>query len=106
MITWNSKKFLTRNYLEVKYLCIFYGSSIIIVIIIFIIKNISPCKLIDELQMCLCSSHLSNKKVFSNFRNESKLKDGSFILAGRSFQIVEPQLYFEIILCQLLGCVC
>ena len=27
----------------------------------------------------------------SNFRNESKLKDGSFILTGRSFQIVGPQ---------------
>ena len=29
-----------------------------------------------------CSSHLSNKNVLSFFRNESKLKDGSFILAG------------------------
>ena len=41
--------------------------------------------------MRLCSSQLSNKKVFSNFRNEFKLKDGSFILAGRSFQIVGPE---------------
>ena len=38
-----------------------------------------------------CSSHLLNKNVLSNFRNESKLKDGSFILAGRSFQTVGPQ---------------
>ena len=38
-----------------------------------------------------CSSHLSNKNVLSNFRNESKLKDGSFILAGSLFQIVGPQ---------------
>ena len=38
-----------------------------------------------------CSSQLSNKNVFSNFRNESMLKDGSFILAGRSFQIVGPE---------------
>ena len=37
------------------------------------------------------SSHSSNKKVLSNFRNESKLKDGYFILAGSSFQIVGPQ---------------
>ena len=39
-----------------------------------------------------CSSHLSNKNVFNNFPNESKLKDGSFILAGRSFQIVGPSI--------------
>ena len=38
-----------------------------------------------------CSSHLSNKNVLSSFRNESKLNDGSFILAGRSFQIAGPQ---------------
>ena len=43
------------------------------------------------LQHNMHSSHLSNKNVLSNFRNESKLKDGSFILAGRSFQIVEPR---------------
>ena len=61
------------------------------IIIIIIIRNISPRKLIEEPQMRLCSSHLSNKNVFSNFRNESKLKDGSFILSGRSFQIVGPQ---------------
>ena len=66
------------------------SSSIIITVII---KNISPSKLIDEPQMHLCSSHLSNKNVFSNFRNESKLKDGSFILAGRSFQIVHVIFY-------------
>ena len=53
--------------------------------------NISPRKLIQEPQMRSCSSHLSNKNVLSNFRNESKLKDGSFILAGCSFQIVGPQ---------------
>ena len=38
-----------------------------------------------------CSSHLSNKNVFSNFRNESMLKDESFILARRSFQMDGPQ---------------
>ena len=42
---------------------------IIIIIIIIIIKNISPCKLIIELQMRSCSSQFSNKNVFSNFRN-------------------------------------
>ena len=52
--------------------------------------NISLRKLIQEPQMLSCSSHLSNKNVLSNFRNESKLEDGSFILAGRSFQIVGP----------------
>ena len=50
--------------------------------------NISPRKLIQEPQMRSCSSHLSNKNVLSSFRNESKLNDGSFIPAGRSFQIV------------------
>ena len=60
-------------------------------IIIYIIMNISPRKLIQEPQMRSCSSHLSNKNVLSNFRNESKLKDWSFVLAGRSFQIVGPQ---------------
>ena len=53
--------------------------------------HISPRKLIQEPQMSSCSSHLSNKNVLSSFRNESKLNDGSFILAGRSFQIVGPQ---------------
>ena len=43
--------------------------------------NTSPRKLIQEPQMRSCSSHLSNKNVLSNFRNESKLKDGSFNLA-------------------------
>ena len=47
------------------------------VIIIIIIMNTSPRKLIQEPQMRSCSSHLSNKNVLSNFRNESKLKDGS-----------------------------
>ena len=42
-------------------------------------------------KMRSCSSHLSNKNVLSNFRKESKLKYGSFILAGSSFQIVGPQ---------------
>ena len=60
------------------------------VVIIIIIKNISPRKLIIKPQMRSCSSQLSNKNVFSNFRNESMLKDGSLILAGRSFQIVGP----------------
>ena len=59
--------------------------------VIIIIMNISPRKLIQEPQMRSCSNHLSHKNVISNFRNESKLKDGSFILAGRSFQIVGPQ---------------
>ena len=53
--------------------------------------HISPRKLIQEPQMRSCSSHLSNKNVLSSFRNESKLNDGSFILAGRTFQIVGPQ---------------
>ena len=52
--------------------------------------NISPRKLIQEPQMRSCSSPLS-KNVLSNFLNESKLKDGSFILSGSSFQIVGPQ---------------
>ena len=43
-----------------------------------------------------CSSHSSNKNVLSNFRNESKLKDGSFILAGRSFEIVGPQTLIDL----------
>ena len=41
--------------------------------------------------MCLWSIHLS-KNVFSNFRNESMLDDGSFIKAGRLFQIVGPEI--------------
>ena len=55
--------------------------------------HISPRKLIQEPQMRSCSSHLSNKNVLSSFRNESKLNDlsRSFILAGRSFQIVGQQ---------------
>ena len=56
-----------------------------------IIMNISPRKLIQEPQMRSCISHLSNNNVLSSFRNESKLNDGSFIQAGRSFQIVGPQ---------------
>ena len=40
-----------------------------IIIIIIIIMNISPRKLIHEPQMRSCSSHLSNKKVLSNFRS-------------------------------------
>ena len=62
--------------------------------------NISPRKLIQEPQMRLCNSHLSNKNVLSSFRNESKLKDGSSILAGRSFQIVGLQTLND------LGCSC
>ena len=50
---------------------------LIIIIIIIIIMHISPRKLIQEPQMRLCSSHLSNKNVLSSFRNESKLNDGS-----------------------------
>ena len=61
------------------------------VVIIIIIMSISLRKLIHEPQMRSCSSHLSNKNVLSNFRKESKLKDGSFILARSSFQIVGPQ---------------
>ena len=45
------------------------------IIIIIIIMNISPRKLIQEPQMRSCSSHLSNKNVLSHLRNESKLKD-------------------------------
>ena len=37
------------------------------------------------------TSHLSNKNVFSNFLNESLLKERSFIIAGKSFQIVGPK---------------
>ena len=51
------------------------------IIIIIIIMHISPRKLIQEPQMRSCISHLSNKNVLSSFRNESKLNDGSFILA-------------------------
>ena len=51
--------------------------------IIIIIKNISPCRLIDEPQMRLCSSHLSNKNVFSNFRNVSKLQRWIFHPSGK-----------------------
>ena len=46
--------------------------------------------------MCLSSSHLSNGNVFSNFLNESSLKDGSFILAGRSFQMVGPDTLIDL----------
>ena len=51
---------------------------LIIIIIIIIIMYISPRKLIQEPQMRSRSSHLSNKNVLSSFRNESKLKDGSW----------------------------
>ena len=49
--------------------------------------HISPRKLIQEPQMRSCS--ISNNHVLSRFRNESKLNVGSFMLAGRSFQIVQ-----------------
>ena len=35
--------------------------------------------------------HLSNKNVMSSFLNEFLLREGSFILAGRSLQIVGPE---------------
>ena len=38
-----------------------------------------------------CNGHLSNKNVLSNFLKEFLLRDESFNLAGRSFQIVEPE---------------
>ena len=37
------------------------------IIIIIIIMNISPCKLINTLQMRLCSNHLSNKMSLAIF---------------------------------------
>ena len=60
--------------------------------------NHAPC-----LTVYCCTFHFGNirfqlklrkhagSKRLSSFRNESKLKDGSFILAGRSFQIAGPQ---------------
>ena len=56
--------------------------------LLLLFMSITPRK---EPQMRSCSGHLSNKNVLTNFLNESKLKDGSFILAGRSFQIAGPQ---------------
>ena len=41
--------------------------------------------------MCKCNSHLSNKNVVSNFLKEFLLREKSFNLAGRSFQIVGPE---------------
>ena len=80
------------NYCNTSHLMQFEDlKSFNIISISIIIMKISPRKLIEEPQMRLCSSHLSSKNVFSNFRNESKLKNGSFILSGRSFQIVGPQ---------------
>ena len=41
--------------------------------------------------MCKSNSHLSNKNVLSSFLKEFLLREGSFNLAGRSFQIVGPE---------------
>ena len=38
-----------------------------------------------------CNGHLSNKNVSSNFLKEFLLREESFNLAGRSFQIVESE---------------
>ena len=38
-----------------------------------------------------CNGHLSNKNVLSNFLKEFLLREESFNLAGRSFQIVGPE---------------
>ena len=38
-----------------------------------------------------CNSHLSNKNVLNSFPNEFLVRERSFILAGRSFQIVGPE---------------
>ena len=38
-----------------------------------------------------CNGHLSNKNVLSNFLKECLLREESFNLAGRSFQIVGPE---------------
>ena len=38
-----------------------------------------------------CNGHLSNKNVLSNFMKEFLLREESFNLAGRSFQIVGPE---------------
>ena len=50
----------------------------------------------------LCSNHLSNENVFRNFLNELfLLKEGLFIIAGRSFKLVgsntsnEPSSWFQ-----------
>ena len=51
------------------------------------ITNISPRNIIP-LQMRKCNGHLSNKNGLSNFLNEFLLREESFNLAGRSFQIV------------------
>ena len=57
------------------------------------------------MRSCSLAVILSNKNVLSNFRNESKLKDGSFILAGSSFQIVGPQILNDLMsLFWVLGC--
>ena len=37
------------------------------------------------------NGHLSNKNVISNFLKEFLLREESFNLAGRSFQIVRPE---------------
>ena len=38
-----------------------------------------------------CNGHLSNKNVLSNFLKEFLLREESFNLAGRPFQIVGPE---------------
>ena len=38
-----------------------------------------------------CNDHLSNKNVLSSFLKEFLLREESFNLAGRSFQIVGPE---------------
>ena len=38
-----------------------------------------------------CNAHLSNKYVLSNFLKEFLLREESFNLADRSFQIVGPE---------------
>ena len=59
--------------------------------IVEFITNISPRKLTYTPQMRKSNGHLSNKNVLSNFLKEFLLREESFNLAGRSFQIVGPR---------------
>ena len=43
-----------------------------------------------------CSGHLSNKNVLSNFLKEFLLREESFNLAGRSFQLVGSETLNEL----------
>ena len=51
----------------------FLVNEVLFWFIIIIIMNISPRKLIQEPQMRSCSSHLSNKNVFSSQNSKMDL---------------------------------